>query len=91
MTNPVNEVFECLAALYEARFGRLAPGKDDCVQESNSAENRAQYSKWLGINALYDACRKIIELEQRIDEMQEVAEGAAECAGAVLAELAKPR
>ena len=74
MTNPVNEAFECLAALYEARFGRLAPGKDDPMQDSSSTENRAQYSKWLATTALYDACRKIIELEQHILEMQEVDE-----------------
>lgn len=69
MSDPVNEVFECLAALYEARYGRLAPGKDDSLQDSGSAQNRAQYSKWLGTNALYDACRKIIELEHCIDDL----------------------
>ena len=69
MTNPVNEAFECLAALYEARFGRLAPGKDDPMQDSGSAENRARYSEWLATNALYDACRKIIELEHCIDDL----------------------
>ncbi len=74
MSDPVNEAFECLVALYEARFGRLAPGKDDPMQDSSSAENRARYSEWLATNALYDACRKIIELEQRIAEMQEVNE-----------------
>ena len=74
MSDPVNEAFECLVALYEARFGRLAPGKDDPMQDSSSAENRARYSEWLATNALYDACRKIIELEQQIAEMQEVDE-----------------
>ena len=74
MSDPVNEAFECLAALYEARFGRAAPGKDDRLQDASSAENRWRYTEWLGNGALFDACRKISELEQRIAEMQEVNE-----------------
>lgn len=74
MTAPVNEAFECLAALYEARFGRAAPGKDDRLQDASSAENRWRYTEWLGNGALFDACRKISELEQHIAEMQEVDE-----------------
>ena len=74
MSDLLNQIFECLDGLYYARYRRLAPGKDDPLQESSSVENREQFSFWLKNKAIFDACRKIIELEQHILEMQEVDE-----------------
>ena len=31
--------YECLAALYAARYGRLAPGKDDFLPYGGTEEN----------------------------------------------------
>ena len=74
MSEMLDQLFECIAELYQARYGRLAPGKYDPLQNSSSEENWKQYNSWLDRRAIFDACRKIIELEQQISEMQEVDE-----------------
>ena len=74
MSDPVKEAYECLSKLYYEKFGSLTPDKDYMLQDRSSADDRRRYIEWLEKGALYDACRKIIELEQHIAEMQEVDE-----------------
>ena len=74
MSEMLDQLYECIAELYQSRYGRLAPGKDDRLHDSSSMENIEQYVAWLNNRAVFDACRKIIELEQHIAEMQEVTE-----------------
>ena len=67
--------YECLAALYAKRYGRLAPGKDDPVQDSGSFENYDQWVAWRRGNALSDAIARIVELERELAAATSAIEG----------------
>lgn len=69
--------FETLGDLYYRRYHRLRPGKDEppeAYRDSCSDENVEQYSAWLRDKALSDAVARIVELEQRIYEMEHFGE-----------------
>ena len=61
-----NDRYECLAALYAKRYGRLAPGKDDRIQDSGAPENLDQWKVWVSTKALRDAASRIVELEHEL-------------------------
>ena len=67
--------YECLAALYAKRFGRLAPGKDDRIQDSGAPENWDQWKVWVSTKALRDAASRIVELEHELAAVRAVLEG----------------
>ncbi len=67
--------YECLAALYFARFGRLAPGKDDRTRDSSSRENIAQFGDWRMYSALDAALTRILELERELAAARAALEG----------------
>ena len=67
--------YECLAALYANRYGRLAPGKDDRVQDSGAPENWDQWKVWVSTKALRDAIARIIELERELAAVRAALEG----------------
>ena len=69
------EHYECLAALYAARYGRLAPGKDDPVQDSGAPENLELWKLWVSTRVLRDAVSRIIELERELAAAREALEG----------------
>ena len=76
MTNITDtDRYECLAALYAKRYGRLAPGKDDPVQFSGSMSNRDQWIAWHQYGALSDAVNRIIELEHELAAARAALEG----------------
>ena len=58
--------YECLAALYAKRYGRLAPGKDERVQYTGSEDDRYHWMVWQRYEALADAIDRIIELEREL-------------------------
>ena len=66
---------ECLAALYAKRYGRLAPGKDDRLQDSSSVKNRCQFGLWTLDHALNDAIARIVELERELAAARAALEG----------------
>ena len=70
-----NARYECLAALYAARYGRLAPGKDDPVQDSGTEENRDLWKLWVSTRALRDAIARIVELERELTAARAALEG----------------
>lgn len=61
-------VFEAWAKLYEQRFGRLCPGKDDPFRNSGEPDNIVQYDAWhrSGLAKL-DAIFEVIRLRLRIE------------------------
>ena len=71
-----NEEFEGIGKLYEARFHRLRPGKDDPLHDSMSDDNVRQFSDWIRHEALTDAIFRIIELERQLQIAQAALDGA---------------
>jgi hypothetical protein len=71
-TQRADEEFEGIGKLYEARFGRLRPGKDDRIRDSMDEDNMRQFSHWIKREALTDAIFRIIEVERQL----QIAEGA---------------
>ena len=67
--------YECLAALYAKRYGKLAPGKDDRTQDSGSMGNRDQWRAWHQYGALADVVDRIIELERELAAARAALEG----------------
>ena len=67
--------YECLAALYAKRYGRLAPGKDDPVQDSGAPENLELWKLWVSTRALRDAVSRIVELERELAAARAALEG----------------
>ena len=67
--------YECLAALYANRYGRLAPGKDDRVQDTGIEEDRYHWMVWQRYEALADAIDRIIELERELAAVRAALEG----------------
>lgn len=66
------EIFEAIAALYYARFHRLAPGKSEPIEtgrDSNDDENRAEFTNWIRSNALHDAATRIVTLESVLQQI----------------------
>lgn len=57
--------FEGIGALYERRFHRLRPGKDDKLRDSMDDDNVRQFSDWIKHEALTDAIFEI-DAAQRI-------------------------
>lgn len=68
----VNERFEILGKLYERRYRRLRPGKDDSIQNSSEAANVEQFAAWYGDGclALDDALEAICLRDERIYALQ---------------------
>lgn len=65
--------FEVLGDLYHRRYGRLRPGKSEAPEayrDSNSEENVAQYAVWFRFYALSDAVSRIVELEKRVNDLE---------------------
>lgn len=58
--------FEGIGKLYEARFHRLRPGKDDKLRDSMDEDNIRQFSDWIRCQALTDAIFRIVELEKQL-------------------------
>lgn len=77
MTDPItqNDRYECLAALYAKRYGRLAPGKDDPMRESTNEENWDLWKVWVSTRALRDAIARIIELDGELAAARAALEG----------------
>ena len=67
--------YECLAALYAKRYGRLAPGKDEPVQYTGIEEDRYHWMVWQRYEALADAIDRIIELERELAAVRAALEG----------------
>jgi hypothetical protein len=60
--------FEAWAALYFRRFNRLAPGKSDPMDDSNSDENVARCAAWHASGlAAHDAIEWVVELESALE------------------------
>ena len=74
MTTPTAR-YDCLAALYAKRYGRLAPGKDDRTRDSSSRENIAQFGDWRRYSALEAALTRILELERELAAVRAALEG----------------
>ncbi len=72
-------IFEAQAALYSRRHGRLAPGKSeplDSAVDSGDDENRAQFDNWKAIHAYVDALNYICTLQEVIEAVGSVLDGA---------------
>ena len=67
--------YECLAALYAKRYGRLAPGKDDRVLDSSTPANKRQFDRWMRTQALVDAVTRLVELERELAAVRAALEG----------------
>lgn len=68
-----NEHFETVGELYEARFHRLRPGKDESAvsgRSSSDDENVAQFRRWLQTDAFWDATAEIRRLRAMLDEIK---------------------
>lgn len=68
-----NEQFECVGRLYERRYHRLRPGKDEPMgggRNSMDADNLRQFQDWIKHQAFEDAIRRINLLEARVDELE---------------------
>lgn len=70
-----NDRFEILGELYERRFNRLRPGKDESAaagRGSSDRENVDQFSEWYGegSQALDDAIERIHQLNERLDNFE---------------------
>lgn len=72
MTDPyknANEHFEGVGRLYERRFRRLRPGKDDPIRNSMDDDNLRQFSDWMRHEAFDDAIARINELEAKLEAL----------------------
>lgn len=73
------ERWECAAALYHRRFGRLAPGKNEPAgvgYRSSDPDNIEQYFNWVtGPQAWTDTMDRILDLEAEIKRLQDTALG----------------
>jgi hypothetical protein len=67
-----NEFFEIVGALYEERFHRLRPGKDDPMQNSSDPENVKQFQEWVnGPLAFNDAIECISRQNYYITKLED--------------------
>jgi hypothetical protein len=68
-----NERFEILGELYDRRYHRLRPGKDDVGRNSSDFENCNQFGKWYGDGclALDDALECISQLNYYITKLED--------------------
>lgn len=65
------EEFEGIGKLYEARFGRLRPGKDDIFHNSMDEDNVRQFSDWIKHQALTDAIFRIAQMEAALEAISD--------------------
>lgn len=73
MSNPyenANAHFEGVGRLYERRYHRLRPGKDDSLRDSMDEENLRQFRDWIKREAFHDAIARINELEAKIEALK---------------------
>jgi hypothetical protein len=70
-----NAIFEGIGRLYSARFHRLRPGKDEGAatgRDSRDEDNIRQFSDWIKHDALFDAVRRIDQLEAQLSALSEM-------------------
>lgn len=68
-----NEYFEALGRLYERRFHRLRPGKDEPMgsyRNSDDDENTQQFLTWIKGQALDDALARMVQLEDQLEAIE---------------------
>lgn len=66
-----NAHFEGVGRLYERRFHRLRPGKDDPIRNSMDDDNLRQFQDWIKHQAFDDAISHIDVLEAETKRLTE--------------------
>ena len=66
-----NERFEAIGALYYSRHHYLRPGKSDVFYDTSCDENRTRFENWLATEGFTDAINRIIELEDKVETLNE--------------------
>lgn len=65
-----NALFEGVGRLYERRYHRLRPGKDDRIRNSMDEDNLRQFQEWIKHQAFDDAISRIDVLEAETERLQ---------------------